>query len=418
MSLFGMMKTSASGMTAQANLLGTVSDNIANSSTTGYKSATEEFSTLVLESGVSDYQSGAVESHTRTFISQQGGFDYTSSPTDLAIRGQGFFVVSAPDGTMSLTRAGSFVKNGDGDLVNAAGYKLMAYPSAAGATPVANGLAGLSVVNISTLGMIAQPSAKGNLFVNLPPGSSTVGAANLPSANTAGSQFTKMTSIVVYDNIGAEKTLDVYETKTAANIWEFAVFDRAQANGGGGFPYASGPLVTASLVFNPATGALASTSPTSVAIPVPNGAMLNLDLSKSTELAADYAVRDVNIDGSAPSAVDHVDINAAGDLVAVYKNGSRAVSYSIPLANVPSPDNLEQQSGNIFRLTADSGGIIVGKAGSNGFGDVVPSALEKSTVDIASELTTMIESQHSYTANSKVFQTAADLMDVLINLKR
>lgn len=418
MSLYGMMRTSASGMTAQSNMLSTVADNIANASTTGYKRASEEFSTLVLESGVADYESGAVESHTRRFISKQGSFNFTSSATDLAIRGQGFLIVSGADGAMSLTRAGSFVKDGDGYLVNAAGYQLMAYPSAAGTNPVSNGLAGLVPVNIATLGMLAQPSSVGRLFVNLPPDSTAVAPASLPSANTVTSAFTKVTSLVAYDNIGASKTLDIYETKTAANTWEIAVFDRAAASPGGGFPYGSGPLATTTLTFDPTNGALAAASPASIAIPVPNGASLTLDLSKSTELAAGYVVRDVAVNGSGPSDVDRIDISEAGELFAIYKNGARSESYRIPLANVPSPDNLAPVTGNLFALTADSGSIIVGQAGTTGLGELVSNALEKSTVDIGSELTTMIEAQHSYTANSKVFQTAADLMEVLINLKR
>jgi flagellar hook protein FlgE len=376
MSLFGSMRTSVSGMNAQANMLGTVSDNIANSSTTGYKAATEEFSTLVLESGVGGYQSGAVESHTRRFISQQGGFDYTSSPTDMAVRGQGFFIVSGPGDAISLTRAGSFVKDAEGHLVNAAGFQLMGYPSAGGTTPASNGLAGLSPVNLSTLGLVAQASTAGNLSVNLPPDAVAVPAANLPSMNGATSQFSKMTSIVAYDNIGTAKTLDIYETKTGANTWEFTVFDRAAASAGGGFPYAPGPLVSSTLNFNPATGALAAASPASIAIPVPNGATLNLDLSQSTELAAGYAVRDVNVNGSAPSAVDRIDINPRGELVAIYKNGARAVAYSIPLATVASPDRLLPKPGNVFALTAESGNIIAGTASANGLGAQLYGQLE------------------------------------------
>jgi flagellar hook protein FlgE len=418
MSLYGMMRTSASGMAAQANMLGTVSDNIANSSTTGYKRASEEFSTLVLESGVAEYASGAVESHTRRDIDAQGAFNYTSSTTDLAIRGQGFFVVSSPDGTTSLTRAGSFVQDGSGKLVNAAGYQLMAYASSAGITPVSNGLSGLVPVDITTMSLVAQPSTSGKLSVNLPPTGTLVAAADLPSANAATSTFTKMTSMVAYDNIGAATTLDIFESRTAANTWEITVFDRSAQAVGGGFPYSSGPLVTTALTFDPANGSLAVASPTSIAVPVPNGSTLTLDLSGCTELAAEYLVRTATVDGSAPSAVDHIEISDTGELSAIYKNGSRLVAYQIPLATVTSPDNLEVRSGNLFSTTADSGSVLVGLPQTGSLGGIVSGALEKSTVDVATELTTMIESQHSYTANSKVFQTAADLMDVLINLKR
>jgi len=413
-----MMITSASGMAAQANMLGTVSDNIANASTTGYKRSTEEFSTLVLQSGGADYNSGAVETHTRAFNSGQGTFEYTSSATDLAVSGQGFFVVSGPDGKTALTRAGSFVQNGDGTLVNPAGYKLLAYSAATGTNPVSNGFAGLVPVNIAALGLLAQPSTAGSLSVNLPPDAASVAAADLPSTNTPTARYTDMTSLVAYDNVGAAKTLDIYETKSAANTWEISVFDHGAAGAAGGFPYASGPLVTSTLSFDPASGGLAASSPASIAVPVPNGATLAIDLSKTTELATSYAVRGASVNGSAPSAVDHVEVSASGDVSAVYKNGARATSYKIPLATVPSPDRLEVRSGNIFDPTLGSGNVIVGLPQTGSLGQLVSGALEKSTVDVATELTNMIESQHSYTANSKVFQTAADLMDVLINLKR
>ena len=418
MSLYGMMRTSASGMSAQANLLGTVSDNIANSSTTGYKRASEEFSTLVLELGTADYVSGAVESHTRHEIEAQGAFNYTSSPTDLAIRGQGFFVVSSSDGTTSLTRAGSFVTDGDGKLVNAAGLQLMGYPAANGVTPISNGLSGMVSVDVGAMNLVAQPSTKGTLSVNLPPTGTLVAAADLPSANSATAKYTKMTSLVAYDNIGAAKTLDIYESRSAANTWEIAVFDRSAQSAAGGFPYSSGPLSTTTLSFDPTNGSPAASSATSISVPVPNGNSLVLDLSGVTELAADYVVRQASVDGSAPSAVDHIEISDSGELSAIYKNGSRKVAYQIPLANVTSPDNLEVRSGNIFNATATSGSVLVGLPKTGSLGGFVSGALEKSTVDVATELTVMIESQHSYTANSKVFQTAADLMDVLINLKR
>jgi len=417
MSLYGMMRTSTSGMAAQENLLASVSDNIANASTTGYKRASQEFSTIVLENAVGSYQSGAVEAHTRTFVSQQGTFNYTASETDLAISGNGFFVVQDPSGNAALTRAGSFLKDGQGNLVNAAGDILLGYPATGGTTPVANGLAGLQPINLAAIPARADPSTAGRLFVNLPAAAS-VSAGAPPSANAALSNFSHLSSLVAYDNVGAPVTLDVYETKTAANTWEIAVFNRADAASGGRFPYSSGPLATTTITFDPSTGGLASSSPGALSIPVPNGAALELDLSQTTELAADYSVRQIDVNGSAPSVVDRVEIGKDGSVVAVYKNGFRATSFQIPLATVVSPDNLTALPGNKFGVTLDSGPISVGLPGRDGMGQTIAGALEKSTVDVATELTVMIEAQHSYTANTKVFQTSTELMEVLINLKR
>ena len=416
MGLYGMMRTSVSGMAAQANRLSTVADNIANSSTTGYKRASTEFSSLVLESGGSAYESGSVETRVRVGISEQGTFKFTTSVTDLAVKGNGFFLVNNESDQTYLTRAGSFVKDGNGDLVNAAGYRLMGYSLAPGAPPpVANGTAGLEVVNIGALALQSDPSTAGNLFVNLP-SNSTI-ETDLPSGNAGTAVYTAKTSLVTYDNLGNEVTLDVYMTKTAAETWEVAVYNQADATSGG-FPYASAALVTETLTFDPTTGQLDGSSPTSLDIPIPNGATVTLDMSQSSQLASDYTVLDAAVNGNAPSEVERVEIADDGMLYAVFENGARLATYRIPLANVASPDNLQPLAGNVFASSVDSGDVQVGFAGEGGFGTLVSSALEQSTVDLASELTAMIESERNYTANSKVFQTGSELMDVVVNLKR
>jgi flagellar hook protein FlgE len=416
MGLFGMMRTSVSGMDAQANRLSTVADNIANSSTTGYKRASTEFSSLVLESGGSAYESGSVETRVRVGVSDQGTFRFTTSVTDLAVKGNGFFLVNSESGQTFLTRAGAFVKDGNGDLINAGGYRLMGYSLAPGApTPVANGTAGLQVVNIGALALQAGPSTAGNLFVNLP--SNAAIETDLPSGNAATAVYTAKTSLVTYDNLGNQVTVDVYMTKTAAETWEVAVYDQADATGGG-FPYAAGPLVTDTLLFDATTGQLDGASPTSVDIPVPNGGTVTLDMSQSSQLATNYTVLDAAVDGNAPSQVERVEIDNDGTLFAVFQNGARMATFRIPLANVPSPDNLQPLAGNVFATSVDSGDMQIGFAGEGGFGTMVSSALEQSTVDLATELTAMIESERNYTANSKVFQTGSELIDVVVNLKR
>lgn len=420
MGLYSTMRTSASGMAAQANRLGAVSDNIANSSTTGYKRASMEFASLVLDSGGTEYVSGSVESHTRYAISEQGSRNFTTSATDLAIKGSGFFVVTSESGQTFLTRAGSFVPNGVGELVNAAGFKLMGY-SLNGGPPsvVANGTAGLEVVSIKTLALQANPSTGGKFNVNLPVNAPTVVAANLPSANAATAEFSGKTSLVAYDNLGNQITLDVYSANLGGGNWEVSVFNHANAAAGGGFPYTGGALATQTLNFNMSNGQLTTASPKSITVPVPNGASLVLDMSGSSQLAADYTLLDATVvNGNAPSEVDRIEIADDGTLYAVFESGTRIATYKIPLANVASPDNMQPLAGTVFVPTADSGEIQIGFPGESGFGTMVSGALEQSTVDLASELTTMIEAERNYTANSKVFQTGSELMEVLVNLKR
>ena len=159
MSLYGMMRTGVSGMNAQANRLSTVADNIANSSTTGYKRASTQFASLVLPSSGGAYNSGGVETVIRRHFSDDGSQRFTTSSTDLALKGNGFFIVGNADDTPYLTRAGSFVPDAQGNLVNSAGYYLMGYPVVNGnVNPVANGFQGLEKVNIAQNDLIADPA--------------------------------------------------------------------------------------------------------------------------------------------------------------------------------------------------------------------------------------------------------------------
>lgn len=401
MSLYGMMRTGGSGMNAQANKLGTVAENIANANTTGYKRASTEFSSLILPSGGGSYNSGGVQTTVRYNIEQQGAQVYTSSGTDMAIDGGGFFIVSASNGQEFLTRAGSFVKDGEGNLVNSAGFTLMGYPYVAGVDPtvVVNGFDGLTEVNLASDGLIAAGSTAGSMGANLPSGAA-VGAIST-------------TSLSVYDSQGNSRILDFNYEKTGPNAWTLEITDRTSAT----------VLATQAMTFD-ANGAMtsATTITTAAMAGLPgtgaNLAAITIDLTKTTQLGYAFNPDGGTIDGNAPSKVAGYQIDKDGTVYLKYENGDLDPKYRIALADVQSPDKLIPQSGNVYSQGVDSGVIITGFAGGGSFGEIIAGALESSNVDIATELTSMIESQRSYTANSKVFQTGADLLDVLVNLKR
>ncbi|TIT95737.1 MAG: flagellar hook protein FlgE, partial [Mesorhizobium sp.] len=408
MSLYGMMRTGVSGMNAQANRLSTVADNIANSDTTGYKRSSAEFSTLIMPGTGGAYNSGGVTTTIRSAISSQGVMQYTTSVSDLAVNGDGFFVVQDPSGTPYLTRAGAFVPDAEGRLVNAAGYQLMAYSYANGVpAATANGFEGLVPVQISDQEMTATPSTEGTFSGNLPSGATPVAAGSLPTTNTAAAQYTSKSSLVAYDNLGNKVLLDVYFTKTGAGTWQVSVFDQSKATPGTSFPYTGGALGSANLTFDTTTGKLTGAT-TGVSFTVPNGSTLNLDLSKLTQLGTGYTVADADVNGNAPSTIEKIQIGQDGVIYAQYQDGSTKPLYKIPLADVQSPDNLTAMPGNVYVQSADSGAVRIGFANEGKLGAVVSGALENSNVDIAEELTNMIAAQRSYTANSKVFQTGSD----------
>ena len=416
MSLYGALRTGVSGMNAQSTKLATIADNIANTGTTGYKAASTQFSALVLDSNDNSYNSGAVEADVRYSISTQGSLTYTTSDTDLAIQGNGFLIVSDSNGQPFLTRAGSFTTDAaTGNLVNSGGFTLLGYALDDGnPDAVLNGVANLTPVNLTDKNLKAVPSDAGTFTVNLPANEAAI-TGDTPADNLATSTYTVKSSMVAYDNIGNEITLDVYLTKTADDTWEMVAYDRADEAATGGFPYSSAALGTSTLTFD-SSGELSSSS--TIDISVPNGATLSLDISGSTQLATDFTPMNVSVNGNAPSSISGVDIDPDGFVYATYENGSRVAVYRIPTATVASPDNLEPVPGDAFAITTASGDIQIGFPTEGGRGALVAGALEQSNVDMASELTDMIVAQRDYTANSKVVQTSSELLDVLMNLKR
>lgn len=411
MSLNGMMRTGVSGMNAQANRLSTVAENMANSDTAGYKRASTEFSSLVLPTSQTSYNSGAVTTDVRYNVNKQGELEFTSSPTDLAIEGNGFFIVEDRNGDPFLTRAGSFVANGQGELVNAAGYTLLGYDYDGGdPATVVNGFNGLQPINVGQGNLAATPSTAGNF------------AGNLPSGLTVGESETS--SLVVYDNVGNSRIVDLVFTKTAdadpgatpqvTEKWDLEFRDQETNE----LLNTSG--VADELEFDTEDGSLIAGGNVQFNLNDndPDAVDIDMDLSRMTALGYDFDVSDAGVNGSAPSKLEEVEIDASGIVYGKYENGDLEPLYRIAMANVQSPDKLQPLPGNVYTQGVDSGVVVTGFAETGNFGQIISGALEGSNVDIAEELTSMIESQRSYTANSKVFQTGSDLMDILVNLKR
>jgi flagellar hook protein FlgE len=397
-----LMGTAVSGMMANSNWLSNISQNVSNASTTGYKDIDTEFSTVVDQVGNSSSAAGGVTTTAAAMNTQQGSIVGTTTSTDLAIKGDGYFIVSDAAGDIYLTRNGSFTPDSEGNLVNSAGYYLMGYDVQGGqAAGTSNSLAGLVKVNTTSSGEAATATSSGTLAVNLP-----------SSDATATDPTTPDTSLVVYDNLGAAHTIDLTYTYTSTTgtssdpvyNWTVSMNDETD----------DVSLGTSTLSFN-SSGDLTSGSP--LTFTVPNGGSVSLDVSNTTQLASSFAVNQATANGNAPSSLTGVTISADGTLDFQYSNGVSSPGYDIPLATVASEDNLTSINGNAFQANQNSGTVRVGTAGTGGLGTVASSSLEDSTVDLATELTNMIQAQSAYQANSKVFQSGADLLDILNNLK-
>ena len=423
MSLFNTMRTASSGMQAQSNALSTIGDNIANSSTAGYKDATAQFQTALGINATGEYESGGVQTDVRYGISNQGTLTAGTDATDLAVSGNGFFVVSKGGEGQFLTRAGSFVPDTSGNLINAAGYELMGYAQTKTGTSST-----LSAVNVTPAGLSAEASTQGTLGVNVP-STATAVTGDLPSSNQPDSTYTKKTSLTLYDAQGAANVLDVYLTKTGTNTWEAAAYKQSDASAStGGFPYTSPAVGVSDLTFD-ASGALASTTvpgvdangnatqtatkpANSLGVTIGSSA-IPIDLSSTTQLAADYAINTASADGHASSTLKQVNIGLDGTVTAVFNSGLQVAISKIPLATVESPDNLTPLSGNVYQVSTSSGSLTTGSANVGSLGSINSGQLESSTVDLATELTNMIQAQRAYEANSKVLQAGSDLLGVL-----
>ncbi len=433
-----IMGTSVSGLLADSSWLSNISQNVSNANTVAYKDENTEFSTVIDQvGGKSAASGGGVAASARSLNSMQGAIVGTTTTTDLAVRGDGYFVVSDASGDLYLTRNGSFVPDASGDLVNSAGYYLMGYDMQNDSTAAASdSLAGMTKVNVTTAGEAANPTTSGALSVNLDSNSTAVAStATLPSADppAATANYTSETSLVTYDNLGGSQTVNIYYTNISTpgspDTWEVTAYNAADATNGG-FPYQSGgvnvaPLATATLTFDPTDGKLASTTQNGTTsttdfnlnLTAPGGQPMTLNLGSSTQLAAAFSVNSSSANGNAPSSLSGISISASGTLNFQYSNGLASPGYEIPLATVPSEDNLTSVNGDAFEANQNSGSVRVGTAGAGGLGTVASSSLEDSTVDLATQLTQMIEAQSAYQANSKAFQAGADILDVINNLK-
>jgi flagellar hook protein FlgE len=414
MSLFSAMMASVSGMQGQATLLSTISDNISNSSTTGYKEADASFEDMLSQVSTTSYTAGGVGTRISYGISTQGDLESATESTDLGISGNGFFVVQDASGNTFLTRAGDFSPNVNGNLVNSEGYMLMGYPDANGTAALPGSVGQLTPITITTAGLSATPSTTGTLTANLDSAAAVVAPANLPSAG--GTSFTSSTTVTAYDDLGTPVTLNVYFTNmgvdpgTGNDEWEVDVYNNAT-------PSTATPantLLSSDLEFSPSTGDLATGSP--LAIAIPGGQTLSLNVSSMTQLDSSFGVTANTVNGNAPASYSGLSIGTDGTVSEIFSNGTTTPIAKIPLATVASVNSLTPHAGQTYSANPESGNIILGNANSAGFGSINSNELESSTVDLATQLTNMVVAQNAYSANSKAFQTGSDMLTTLINM--
>lgn len=420
MSIYGAMFAGVSGLAAQSNALGMISDNIANVNTVGYKGTSARFSTLVTMAATqTTHTPGGVMSSPYSYINRQGLLQGSASGTDLAVAGQGFFVVneSSTPGfgdDFFFTRAGSFNPDQNGNLVNAAGYYLQGYNLRTNPTPApsASTFTGLETVNISNLSGSAAATTGIALGINLP-STAAVGDAHPVTAQ-------------VFDSLGNAHDMQITFTKTATNEWSWAASDptldggatsSATAVGSGSITFDTDGTP---LSFTPAAPSVALTGFTTGA----GNATVTIDLGTIagtdglTQFAGDFTISNIDQDGVRFGNYTGITISDEGIVTALFDNGQRLDIYQLPLGMFRNPNGLEARSGNVYLETERSGNFQLNLANNGGAGVIAPGALEASTVDLAEEFTKMIITQRAYSANTKVITTADEMLDELIRVKR
>lgn len=431
MSLYGALNIGVAGLSANSIALSATSSNIANVNTVGYKDETANFETFLNSSGLVGNASAGVAAVIGQDVTSQGLPTQTSSPTDLSISGNGFFVVSTNSsgtGQQEYTRAGSFTPDASGNLKNSAGLYLMGYALDSSGNIPAN-TSQLSMINVTNLAGKAEATSTMTLQANLESSStidSTYVAGDMASG-TATPDFQR--TINVYDSQGGVQPVSFSFIKTGANQWAYeASYAGAAANITG-----ANPIGTGTVSFNsdgslanvngaaPASGALNLTIPWAASTGLASQTVaVNLGTPGSTSGLTQFdtpsSFTGANPNGSPFGSVTGVTVASDGTVTAQFSNGLSQDVYKIPLATFASPDGLGQVSGNAYVATKTSGAADVNLANTGPAGSVASNSLEASTVDLATEFTNLITTQRAYSASARIVTTADQMLQELEQL--
>ncbi|MCW1918342.1 flagellar hook-basal body complex protein [Rhodobacter sp. KR11] len=433
MTITSSLNAGVAGLNANANRLSTISDNIANSSTYGYKKATADFYSVVVQGDLSTaYSAGGVRSTSYRLIDEHGPLIGTTNSTDFAIDGRGFMAVTTIDAVnrgadlpISLTTTGSFKPDAEGVLRTSTGKVLMGWvanPDGSLGNYPRDTMSALQPVRLDTNQYISNPTTELSLSANLPATSTASGAdgdpwemtvqyaGNLGTSETLHYTFTPTVPATGRSN---EWTMTIRDSASDdAVIAEYTVaFDSSQASGG---TLASVTTVSGA-DYDPATGIIPLTV---------GGGNINMNIGAvgvtggMTQLSQDFAPIGKAINGTPVARLVSVNIDDNGYLTANYDQGFSKVIYQIPVVDVPNPNGLISHSDQTYEISAESGAFYLWDSGDGPTGKMVGYSQEQSTTDVTTELTNLITTQRAYSSNVKVIQTVDEMLQETANLKR
>jgi flagellar hook protein FlgE len=415
-----------SGLDAAQDDLNTTANNIANSQTTGFKSSTANFAELYANSTVaSNTQIGnGVQLQQVEQSFGQGDVETTGNSLDMALSGNGFFVVSQ-GGAQQFTRAGSFQTDSNGFVVNAANQNLQVY------SPNANGTFNTtSMVNLQIPTGDSAPAATttGTLDFNLPanatPPAAVPGGFTPSNPNT----YNQSTSMTLYDSLGAAHTASVYFVNTGANTWNaYEYVDGTSVNPSvttGGVTTQTPVKLTysSSGVLSGVTDVAGNTNPDAVSFgaytPTTGAAAMNVayNLGTATQFGSSFGVTSVTQNGYTTGQISGVSVSSTGVVQANYTNGQSKDLGQVAVANFADQQGLQQVQNTNWVQTFASGQPVFGQAGGANLGTIQSGSLEQSNVDITAQLVNMITAQRAFQANAEMVSTDNSITQTIINI--
>ena len=433
MTISSSLNAGVAGLNVNASRLATISDNIANSSTFGYKRSVADFHSLVTSSSRGSYTAGGVRVTTSRLVDERGSLVSSRNPTDLAVGGRGFLPVTDTAATtsaggalpMMLTTTGSFRPDASGVLRTESGLVLLGWPAAQnGSIPSfpRDSSTGLEPVTVNFNQFAGDPTTRVDMGVNIP--------ATATKAGASGAPYTL--SVEYFDSLGSSETLDVTFTPSvpatgASNQWTMQITDSASGGALVGeytltfdaTPANGGTLASVTTVsggaYDPLTGALSVTTasgPITMDIGVPG------DQSGLTQLSDTFAPVAITKDGSPVGNLASVEVDEHGLVHAIYDTGFTRTIYQVPLVDVANPNGLRAVGDQAFQVSPESGAAYLWDAGDGPVGEMIGFAREESTTDVAGELTQLIQTQRAYSSNAKVIQTVDEMLQETTNIIR
>jgi len=380
----GSFSTPLSGLTAAQDQLQSVSNNLANVGTDGYKDRNLTFSDVFSETGATNGAGDPMQTGSGVTVSStdsdftEGNLNATDTASNMALSGNGFFVTQSTSGLPDYTRAGDFTTNKYGQLVTPNGEMLLGYPAIGG---VVNTSAPLQPLQVGSLTSQAVASTTMQISANLNAGAAV--------GDTASS------TLPVYDSLGTSHTLSVSYAKTAPNVWSYSVTIPTSDITTG----ASGntTLGSGSMTFN-GQGTLISTEPTGGTAPVLPSAGISLSATPSATI-------DTSTNGFASGTLSTFAVQPDGTIEGTFSSGNTLALGQVAVATFANTQGLSNTGNNNYQPTAASGSAVIGLAGTGGRGTIVGGNVEQSNVNIATEFARLIVAQQAYSANAKSITT-------------